>query len=101
MYGSGSWIMKRKEICKIEAFELQCWRRLLRIPWMTFLTNASILEEVRPRMMLINKIRRQEVTYFGRVARASSLDKSIMMGMREGSRGRGDRECVVLMKLLK
>jgi exonuclease III len=90
MYGSESWTMRKRERERIDAFENWCWRRILRISWMAKRTNASVWKEVGlETTTLLNKINKQKLTYFGHVMRGNSLEKSIMIGMGEGKRGRG------------
>ena len=89
MYGCESWMVKKAEHRRIDAFELWCWRRLLRVPWTARRSNQSILKEISPgcsleRLML--KLKRQ---YFGHVMRrADSLEKTLMLGL--GAGGEGD-----------
>ena len=78
MCGCESWTMKKAECQKIDAFELWCWRRLLRVPWTARRTNQSILKEISP-----------EYSLEGRMQRADSLEKTLMLGKIEGRRRRG------------
>ena len=90
MYGCESWTMRQSERKKIDSFELWCWRRLLRIPWTPKRTNVSILEEIKPAQSLESLIIKQKLSYFGHIMRKqNSLEKSVMLGMGEGERGRG------------
>ena len=90
MYGCESWTVKKAEHQRIDAFELWCWRRLLRVPWTARRSNQSILKEIRPgcsleRLML--KLKRQ---YFGHLMqRVDSLGKALMLGGIGGRRRRG------------
>jgi hypothetical protein len=90
LYGSESWTMRKADRKKIDAFELWCWRRMLRIPWTAKRTNASVLNEVKPRLSLEARMLQQRLVFFGHVMRADdSMEKSIMLGKIEGSRRRG------------
>ena len=90
MYGSESWTVKKAEGQRIDAFELWCWRRLLRVPWTARRSNQSILKEISPGYSfegLMLKLKRQ---YFGHLMRrVDSLEKTLMLGGIEGRRGRG------------
>ena len=92
MYGCGSWTIKKAECQKIDAFELWCWRRLLRVPWTSRRSNWSILKEISPEyslqgLMLKLKLKLQ---YFGHLIQAAnSLEKILMLGEIEGRRSRG------------
>ena len=84
MYRCDSWTFKKAESQKIDAFELWCWRRLLRVPWTARRSNQSILKEIRPGLMLKLKLR-----YFGHLMRrADSFEKALMLGKIEGRRRR-------------
>ena len=88
MYGCGSWTVKTAEHWKIDAFELLCWRRLLRVPWTARRSNQSILKEIS-REGLTLKLKLQ---YFGHLMqRTNSLEKSLMLGKIEGRRRRGQQ----------
>ena len=78
MYGCESWTIKKAKCQKIDAFELWCWRRLLRVPWTARRTNQSILKEISP-----------EYSLEGQMQRADSLEKTLMLGKIEGRRRRG------------
>ena len=85
MYGSESWIIKKAERRRIDAFELWCWRRLLRVPWTARRSNKSILKKISPEYSL--KLRLQ---YFGHLmCSTDSLEETLMLGMIEDSRRRG------------
>ena len=92
MYGCESWTVKKAEHRRIDAFELWCWRRLLRVPWTTRRSNQSILKEINPEyslegLMLKLKLKLQ---YFGHLmGRVDSLEKTLMLGGIEGGRRRG------------
>ena len=88
LYGCESWTIKKAECQRIDAFELWCWRRLLRVPWTARRSNQSFLKETSPEYSLEGlKLRLQ---YFGHlIGRADSLEKTLMLGKIEGMRGRG------------
>ena len=88
MYGCESWMVKKAEHRKIDAFELWCWRRLLRVPWTARRSNQSILKEISPGCSLEGlKLRLQ---YFGHLMRrADSLEKTLLLGGIGGRRRRG------------
>ena len=90
MYGCESWTVKKAECRRIDAFELWCWRRLLRVPWTARRSNQPILKEISPEYSLeglMLKLRRQ---YFGHLMRrADSFEKTLMLGKIEGGRRRG------------
>ena len=90
MYGCESWTIKKAEHQRIDAFELWCWRRLLRIPWTTGRTHQSILKEISPEYSLEGLILKLKFQYFGHLMRrADSLEKTLMLGKIEGGRRRG------------
>ena len=90
MYGCESWTIKKAEHRRIDAFELWCWRRLLRFPWITRRSNLSILEEISPECSLKRLILKLKLQYFGHLMqRADSLGKTLMLGKIEGRRRRG------------
>ena len=81
MYGCESWTVKKAERQKIDAFELQCWRRLLRVPWTARRSNQSILKEISPGCSLEGLMLKLKLQYFGHlVRRADSLEKTLMLG---------------------
>ena len=85
MYGCESWIIKKAEHRRIDAFELWCWRRLLRVPWTTRRSNQSILKEISPGCSLVGLMLMLKLQYFGHLMRgADSLDKTLMLGQIEG-----------------
>jgi hypothetical protein len=88
-YGCESWTLKKADQSKIDAFELWCWRRLLRIPWTAGVTNKGVLERIKPDMSLVGKIIKLRLTYFGHVMRSDSMEKAMMLGMVSGTRRRG------------
>ena len=90
MYGCESWTIKKAECRRIDAFELWCWRRLLRVPWTARRSNQSILKEISPGSSLVGLILKLKLRYFGHlIQRAHSLEKTLMLGKIEGRRRRG------------
>ena len=90
MYGCESWILKKAEQQRIDAFELWCWRRLLRFPWTTRRSNQSILKEISPRISLEGMMLKLKLQYFGHLMRrVDLLEKTLMLGGIEGRRKRG------------
>jgi len=90
MYGCESWTVKKAEHQRIDAFELWCWRRLLRVPWTVRRSNQSILKEISPRCSLEGLMLKLKLQYFGHmIQRADSLQKTLMLGKIEGRRRRG------------
>ena len=90
MYGCESWTIKKAELWGIDAFELWCWRRLLRIPWTAKRSNMSILKEISPGCSLERLMLKLKLQYFGHLMqRADSLQKTLMLGKIEGTRSRG------------
>ena len=90
MYGCESWTLKKAEHQRIDAFELWCWRRLLRIPWTARRSNQSILKEISPGYSLEGLMLKLNLQYFGHLMRrADSLEKTLMLGKVEGGRRRG------------
>ena len=89
MYGYESWTMKKAEHQRIDAFELWCWRRLLRVPWTTRRSNQSILKEISLVCTLEGLMLKLKLQYFGHLMRrADSLEKTLMLGKIEGRRRR-------------
>ena len=96
-YGCGSWTVKKAECQRIDAFELWCWRRLLKFPWTIKRSNQSILREVNPEYSLEDLM--LKLQYFGHLMWAdNSLKKSLMLGRIEGRRRRGCQGTVSLMQ---
>ena len=92
MYGCESWIIKKAEHQRIDAFELWCWRRLLRVPWTARRSNQSILKEISPGCSLEGLMLKLKLQYFGHlIQRADSLKKTLMLGKIEGRRRRGQQ----------
>ena len=90
MYGCESWTIKKAERWRIDAFELWCWRRLLRVPWTARRSNQSVLKEISPEYSLEGLMLKLKLQYFGHLMwRADSFEKTLMLGMIEGGRRRG------------
>ena len=90
MYGCESWTVKKAERQRIDAFELWCWRRLLRVPWTAGSSNQSILKEISPEYSLEGLMLKLKLQYFGHlIRRTDSLEKTLMLGKTEGGRRRG------------
>ena len=90
MYGCESWTIKKAEHWRINAFELWCWRRLLRVPWTARRSNQSILKEISPGCSLEGLMFKLKLQYFGHLMRrANSFEKTLMLGKTEGRRRRG------------
>ena len=90
MYGCESWIVKKAERRRIDAFELWCWRRLLRVPWTARRPNQSILKEISPGCSLEGLMLKLKLLYVGYLMRrADSLEKTLMLGGIEGRSRRG------------
>ena len=87
MYGCDSWTIKKAEHWRIDAFELRCWRRLLRVPWTARKSNQSILKEISPDCSLEVLMLKLKLQYFGHLMRrADSFEKTLMLGKTEGRR---------------
>ena len=90
MYGCESWTIKKAEHHRIDAFELWCWRRLLRVPWTARRSNQCILKEISPGCSLEGLMLKLKLQYFGHlIGRADSLEKTLMLGKIEAG-GEGD-----------
>ena len=90
MYGCESWAVKKAECWRIHAFELWCWRKLLRVPWTARRSNQSILKEISPGISLEGMMLKLELQYFGHLMwRVDSLEKTLMLGGLGGRRRRG------------
>ena len=90
MYGCESWTVKKAENQRIDAFEVWCWRRLLRIPWTARRSNQSILKEISPRISLEGMMLKLKLQYFGHLMRrVDSLEKTLVLGGIGGRRRRG------------
>ena len=93
MYGCESWTVKKAEHRRIDAFELWCWRRLLRVPWTARRSIQSILKEISPEYSLEGLMLKLKLQYFGHLMqRADSFEKTLMMGKIEGMRRRGQQK---------
>ena len=92
MYGFESWTMKKAERQRIDAFELWCWRRLLRVPWTARRSNQSILKEISPGISLEGMMLKLKLQYFGYLmGRVDSLEKTLMLGGIGGRKRRGQQ----------
>ena len=90
MYGCESWTIKQAKHQRIDAFELWCWRRLLRVPWTARRSNQSILKEISPGFSLEGLMLKLKLQYFGHLMwRADSCEKTLMLGKIEGRRNGG------------
>ena len=90
VYGCESWTIKKAERQRIEAFELWCWRRLLRVPWTARRPNQSIVKEISPKYSLEGLVLKLKRQYFGHpMRRTDSLEKPLLLGKIEGRRRRG------------
>ena len=90
IYGCENWTIKKADCQRIDAFELWCWRRLLRVPWTARRSNQSIVKEIRPGCSLEGLMLKLKLQYFGHLIRgADSLEKTLMLGKIEGRRRRG------------
>ena len=93
IYGCESWTIKKAESQRIDAFELWCWRRLLRIPWTARRSNQSVLKEINPEFSLEGLMLNLKLQYFGHLmGRADSLEKILMLGKIEGRRRKGQQK---------
>ena len=89
-YGCESWIIKKAKYQRIDAFELWCWRRLLRVPWTARRSNQSILKEISPEFSLEGLMLKLKLQYFGHMMqRTDSFENTLMLGKIEGGRRRG------------
>ena len=92
MYGCESWTVKKAECQRIDAFELWCWKRLLRVPWTARRSNQSILKKISPECSLEGLMSKLKLQYFGHLMRSdNSLEKTLMLGQVEGRRRRGQQ----------
>ena len=90
MYGCESWTVKKAERQRIDTFELGCWRRLLRVPWIARRSNQSILKEISPGISLEGMMPKLKLQYFGHLMRrVDSLEKTLMLGGIGARRRRG------------
>ena len=96
MYGCESWTIKKVEHQRIDAFELWCWRKLLRVPWTAMRSNLSTLEEISPEYSLEGLMLKLKLQFFGhRMWRTDSFEKTVMLGKIEGRRRRGRQDEMV------
>ena len=96
MYGCESWTVKKAECRRIDAFELWCWRRLLRVPWTARRSNQSILKEITPECSLEGLMLNLKLQYFGHlIRRADSFENTLILGKIEGRGRRGLRDEMV------
>ena len=91
MYGCESWTIKKAEHRRIDAFELWCWRRLLRIHWTVRRFNQSVLKEINPEYSLEGLMLKLKLRYFGYLMRRTDSEKTLMLGKTEGRRRRGQQ----------
>ena len=90
LYGFENWSIKKADSRRINAFELWCWRRLLRVPWTARRSNKSILKEISPKYSLEGLMLKPKLQYFGHlIRRTDSFEKTLMLGKIEGRRRRG------------
>ena len=89
MYRCDGWTIKKAECQRIDAFELWCWRRLLRVPWTVRRSNQSIIKEISPEYSLKGLMLKLKLQYFGHLMRTDSLEKTLKLGKNEGRRRRG------------
>ena len=93
IYGCESWTIKTAEHLRVDAFELWCWRRLLRVPWTARRSNLSILKEISPEYSLEGLMLKLTLEHFGyMMQRTDSFEKTLMLGKIEGGRRKGHRE---------
>ena len=93
MYGCESWTIKKAERQRIDAFELWCWRRLVRVPWTARRSNQSILKEINPEYSLEGLMLKLKLWYLGHlILITNSLEKTLMLGKIEGRRRRGQQK---------
>ena len=92
MYGCESWIIKKAEHQRIDAFELWCWKRFLRVSWTAKKSNQLILKEINPEYSLEGRLLKLKLQYFGHLVwRTDSLEKTLMLGKIEGRRRKGQQ----------
>ena len=93
MYSCAGWVIKKAEHCRVDAFELWCWRRLLRVPWTARRSNQSIQKEISPEYSLEGLMLKLKLQYHGHLMwRTDSLEKTLMLGRTEGRRRRGQQK---------
>ena len=91
MYGCESWSIKKAKCRRTDAFELWCWRRLLRVPWTARTSNQSTLKEISSECSLEGPMLKLKLQYFGHLMRTDSLEKTLMLGRIEGRRRKGQQ----------
>ena len=92
MYGCESWTVKKAELQRIDAFELWCWKRLLRVSWAARRSNQSILKEISPEYSLEGLMLKGKLQYFGHlIQRTDYLEKTLMLGRLKARGGKGSR----------
>ena len=91
MYGCETWTIKKAECQRIDAFELWCWIRLLRVHWTTRRSHQAILKEINPEDSLEGLVLKLKLQYFGHLMQTDSLENTLMLGKIEGRRRRGKR----------
>ena len=102
MYGSESWTIKKVGHQRIDAFELWCWRRLLKVLWSARRRNLSVLKEIKPECSLEGQILKRRLQYFGhRMRREDFLEKTLMLGKCEGKRRRGRKRTKWLDRVIE
>ena len=89
LYGAETWTLRKHERRKIDAFELWCWRRVLRVSWMERKTNIWIIENIKPEWTLESRVPKAALSYFGHVVRAGGMEDEVMLGRMNGARRRG------------
>ena len=89
VYGADIWPMRKHERMKIDAFELWCWRRVLRVSWMDRKTNIWIIENIKPEWTLETRVTKAALSYFGHVVRAGGMEYDVMFGRMNGAGKRG------------
>ena len=89
MYECENWTVKKAECQRTDAFELWCWKRLLRVPWTARRSNQSMLKEISPEYSLERLMLKLKLQYFGHLCRTDSFEKTLMLGKIEGGRRRG------------
>ena len=89
LYGAETWTMRKHERRKIDAFELWCWRRVLRVSWMERKTNTWIIDNIKPGWTLESRVPKAALSYFGLVVRARGMEGDVMLGRMNGARRRG------------
>ena len=89
LYGAETWTMRKHERRNIDAFELWCWRKVLRVSWMERNTNISVIENIKLELTLESRVTKAALIYFGHVVRAGEVEDDVMLGRMNGARKRG------------